>query len=97
MIEAKTVLELFEGHPERWCKCQPALDKTGSPIYPTHPSAASWCLVGACHAVYGFGTDATARACKAIKKAVGDVDHMGEFNDTHTFEEVLEVVRKAGV
>lgn len=89
MIEAKTVLELFEGHPERWTRHAYAMTETGNITNPKSPNAISWCLMGACTLI---GVSFT---------PLYDLlpDGITNFNDNPntTFDEVLDLVRKAGI
>lgn len=96
MNKPATVLELFEGHPERWTQGTFARDRNGCDIDPESTGAATWCLSGAMKLVYEYETrefdDAYSRASKLI-----DGNRCCAFNDEHTFKEVLEIVRQAGI
>jgi hypothetical protein len=99
MIESKfkTVLELYEGHPERWTQGVMARDSGGDRTCVLSEFATQWCLVGALRLVYGLTSKKYDPAWQKLKRVIGEDSYTAMFNDEHTFEEVLEVVRKAGV
>jgi hypothetical protein len=93
----KTVLELFEGHPERWTKGAFAKNANGDCRMTCDPEAVCFCLLGGLTLVYGYNLGTAEKAEQLqIPKGYTGVD---DFNDAPgtTFEMVLEVVRKAGV
>lgn len=93
-----SVLELYEGHPERWTQGINARDVNGHSVtYPCNPTAVSWCLLGA----IGFVSQATTNShamTEKVRAIIGSV-YVTQFNDDpkRTFEEVLDVVRRAGI
>lgn len=103
-IEPKpqTVQELFEGHPERWCKRAAYQDGEANA---THPDAAvSCCILGAIDWVYGEGEDAPIirQEMRNRMKNVLGMDWSGDiplFNDNYItdFDKMLEKVKTAGI
>lgn len=93
MIEAKTVLELYEGHPERWTTGEIATDTKGNSTGASDRNAVCWCLFGATFLVYG--SEGSEKRSK-LRELTPQRDII-QFNDTHTFDEVLDLVRKAGI
>lgn len=93
MIKASSVFELFNGHPERWTRGALARRADGSDTTADDEKAVAFCMVGACQRVYGVGNakDEVLR----IREACGG--SAVEFNRTHTFEEVVDAVRRSGV
>lgn len=107
--EAKTVLELYEGHPERWHKGCAARDEAGNDCY--EALATSVCISRACGLIHydvkhriDQGPDPVGVAvnkCLALVNEISDEKFLAlhHWNDRkeRTFEEVLELVRRAGV
>jgi hypothetical protein len=91
----KTVLELFEGHPERWVKGSEARSEYGHMCRPTHKAAVCWCLVGALSFVYRNEVE----HWQAMRRVFQFVKSIRTWNDdsNRTFDELLDLVRRAGV
>lgn len=101
MIEPKpkTVLELFEGHPERWIKRGGALDETGDSCWGKFDRAVKFCLYGACKYIYD-PTYKLEQRPKEITRLYNSInDSVVEWNDApeRTFEEVLAKVKELGI
>lgn len=104
----ETVLELFENHPERWIQRAYATNAEGDHVSPNEPKAICWCLVGAIRYIYLYSGnqnyiesqnryhDAQNKIESIVFKKY-QMDGLLSFNDSHEFNEVLDVVRKAGV
>lgn len=96
-----TVLELFEGHIERWTTKTFSRDSSGNVTGIQSPHTTCWCLLGAIWFIYDrpeFG-DAISRAAEAVKKLYDTDIGIAEWQDQpeRTFEEVLEVVKEAKI
>lgn len=89
VVEA--VIELFEGHPERWTKDAYARTENGNVIGPREDNAVSWCLLGAFDK---FGDQSTTNdityLLSRLVRAKGSVD----FNDdpNTTFEDFMNAL-----
>ena len=102
--DATTVLQLFENHPERWCKGSLAKDKYGNNVPFNCDNAASWCLAGSLYKIYG--NDYHQHTLNLIISqmfrkngiAIGTASTTG-FNDNSatTFKDILTVVKEAGI
>lgn len=89
-----TVAELLADE-SRWCQDAEAKDENGIPCAEWSEVAASWCIEGACIAVYGL-----VKADEQIRKVGSVIGHcVYRWNDTpgRTHAEVLAAVRKAGI
>lgn len=89
----KTVADLLED-PSRWTKDAIARDSEDHELdYATDPKAAKWCLLGAIDVVYpipkrfGIAYDIRAKTKSSVSA----------FNDHHSHEEVLNLVREMGI
>lgn len=81
----KTVVELFEGHPERWCQIDPAQDINGYPCGPLESQAVCFCIRGAIMFIYGNPY------AKVKNLLIENKISLAAWNDApeRTFEEVL--------
>lgn len=98
MIEAKTVLELYHGHPERWTQGSIAVRETdGCPVWSGHPEAIKWCLMGALLKVYP-SDDERQRIVQRISAKLNEQSLM-RWNDSNErkFEDVVDVCRELGI
>lgn len=98
-IKAATVLELFEGHPERWIKHRSAVNASNQTVAMASPEACKWCLVGAFYKVYADCltiVQALERCRKVLPSEFGSICELNDASAS-TFEQVLDVVRKASV
>ncbi len=88
----KTILELFEGHPERWTTKAGAKDINGKGVDADSDKAACWCIQGAYIRVHGFTQ-------YMHDNSINYVSGLHTWNDApeRTFEEVLEKVRELGI
>ena len=85
------VKEFLSG-PEVWTQGVIARDKNNKPVFINHPGAVKWCLVGAICKCYDCRND------KLIISLLYDkVGLVGNFNDTHTFEEVKALVEEMDI
>lgn len=82
----RTVLELYEGYPERWCQ---GISRSAG--------GARCCLMGALNFVYGYPRGEWYDSLSQAMVEFGHIMTVSRFNDTHTFDEVLALVRRAGV
>lgn len=89
MQQYPTVAEML-ADKQRWTQHAFARDAKGHGVPPLSPAAVCVCLSTAIRLVYsGRGK---VNAHDAIHEATGE--HPMVFNDTHTHEEVLELVRR---
>ncbi len=89
-----SVLELYEGHPERWTQGGSAFNASGDLVATCSPHAVCWCIVGACALVYG--TEFMGKVRIVTEAAGMFTDHWND-HPNRTFDEVLDLVRRAGV
>ena len=75
--------------PETWCQRAYALDDQHRQVPPRSPAACRWCAVGWLIKTFGFGF---MREEEALWRA-GKMS-LTTFNDTHTFEEVRDLLRR---
>lgn len=89
----KSVLELFDGHPERWTKYVYNKDANGSP-YVSDNNAVCWCLSGAMIYIYGNN-----KRWELMEKHETNGFNFVCFNDNSktTFEDVLNKVRELNI
>lgn len=101
----KTVVELFEGHPERWTQGTFSKDAAGNITHISSPHTMCWCLTGAIWFVYDnleFG-NAVSRTTEAIKKLhhyhQDTIISLASWQDQpeRTFEEVFAVAKEAKI
>lgn len=94
----KTVLELFEGHPERWTQFADARNERNKCVAASSDQACKWCLVGALLLVY---LDEGQKYGEMRRKVLvaADASCVTDWNDAHerTFSEVVELCRKAQI
>jgi hypothetical protein len=89
--KTKTLLEFFEGHPERWTQRTIARDAHGNTTL-NRESACAFCLIGA--AIH-IGIDTSLVFNQCIKR-LGTKGSM--FNDScETFDEFMDGLRKLGL
>jgi hypothetical protein len=102
--ECKTVAELLET-PERWIKGKHVRLNNGEEgnigldiLNSDLKKACAFCLEGAIIYLYGYGTDEALAATTNVRLCL-DTDYIFQFNDnpSTTHQQVLEVVRKAGI
>lgn len=91
-----TVLELFEGHPERWTQCTCARNASGGITGINSDEATRWCLVGAIKLVYGKRFP---KPTDILREIIPGEVGITKFNDSPstTFDMVLEKVKEAGI
>ena len=89
-----SVVELFQGHPERWTQTATARRADGTETEADDPQAVSFCIVGGCQRVYGIGK--AAAAILKIRDFCGTAT-VAEYNNTHSFEDIFAVVKEAAV
>lgn len=92
----KTVVELFEGHPERWIKGNYGEDLEGIACLSKSPFACKWCLQGAINKVYADDADKRFNTNIKLRASVG---MLFDWNDApeRTFEEVLAKCKELGI
>lgn len=85
-IEAKTLLEFFEGHPERFTTKNAAEDKHGNEVSHLSSDAIRWCVIGAA-ALLGI----------SYRKLYTQIPTIVTWTQTHSFNELIELLRRVGV
>lgn len=96
----KTVVELFEGHPERWTQGTFSRDAAGNVTRVSSPHTMCWCLSGAIWFIYD-GPEFS----KAVMRVAMVLDNHGcdlgiaawQDRPEHTFEEVFAVAKQAQI
>lgn len=100
IFKPATLLELFEGHPERWTKKQPARTESGRPCHHTSFNAICFCVSGGARFVYGDQADRIIDRIEAVFETYGfrhrSVILFNDDKDT-TFDMILGLVKEAGV
>lgn len=86
------ISELLDS-PEKWTQQACARDANDFSVSEWDTLAVSWCLVGAAHRCYG-DNDADWILLR-LRQVINGSPVL--FNDSHTYAEVMDVVRKAGV
>ena len=99
-MEAKVTQLLAD--PSRWTHKANARDARGYAITANDPAAKSWCLHGAMHHCYGYGTSKFSAAHARVEQLLDARRYRGgliAWNDTpgRTYDEVMDLVRRAGV
>lgn len=93
------LLNFFKQGRECWCKGSFARDRHGNSVGVTNSEAVSFCLVGALARFYpekkGFH-DASIRLANTVVKAMPGISVSG-FNDSASYDQLLEVLESAGV
>lgn len=94
----KTVVELFEGHPERWYKSQEEMGGAWKNAMMTTPC----CIFGACQIVYGdFKTELCTNILDKLQNSLGlnSRSELFKWNDAPetTFEEVLAKCKELNI
>ena len=94
MKQAPTRLEILEevrwilDKPENWIKGSMAHDAQGERVYPTSPTAVSFCIYGAC--LKAGMNDSTNNIYGAINRVEKDYNFLlSAFNDSSTHPQVL--------
>jgi hypothetical protein len=90
-----TLLEFYENHPERWTQGAFARDSLGVSVPVGDDLAVCFCLVGAIGKLGLYDASAITRVL--VRGGYGYEHGIVDFNDSHTFNEVLAVVREAGI
>lgn len=82
-------------NPDSWIKYSLARNATGQECKPTDYAAAKFCLLGAVEKVTGSTESKDfANICDALKNNI-DSEYISIFNDSHTHEEVLNMLNRA--
>jgi len=79
--------------PEKWTTGELARDKDGNKCDPLSPEAVCWCIEGAYRRVYGYDMEAIIGVF--LIRQLGLTETAFRFNDSHTFEEVRQVLINA--
>lgn len=80
--------------PDKWTTGAFARDIDGNVISPLSKEARSWCLAGAASKCYlNLGDDI--KVTQKIYDAVGETPPA--YNDTHTYEDVIQLVRSLDI
>lgn len=84
--------------PEKWCQKFYALTADGEDAFGWNEGTCKWCMLGAIQHCYSSHDrqEAVIRLYATLNKKYGTNDPIG-FNDTHTFEEVRQVLIDADV
>ena len=93
-----TVAELLSDE-SKWTRHFYARDSKGQCVNPEEPEAVSWCLVGALTKCYGREPPFTSFKYQKVRNLIKAISNhqVIAYNDSHTYEEIMEIVRKAGV
>lgn len=76
----------------KWCKNDAAKDKNGNAVIPTSNDACKWCLVGAIDKCYTDSTeDIWFKIYMYLHTSIGD------FNDSHNFEDIKNLVEELDI
>ena len=95
------VLDLLND-PKRWTQATNARDANGKDVYSCDPKAVMWCMIGAIERIYQDGVS-RGNAVDALDNAIDilhdDLDSkcIGDFNDTHTHEQVIRLLKEAKI
>lgn len=89
----KTVVELFENHPERWTKGSMAKNSLGESVSISDERAVCWCLYGAFTYIYAFNSSSN-DFCKNFPNGL-----VTTWNDDpeRTFKEVLNKCKELNI
>jgi hypothetical protein len=87
--------------PSKWTKEYVARDANGYPTQPLNEEAVSWCMMGAITKCYSY-TDEAMTVTDKIAKSIRELNNLkaeriSVYNDTHTYEEVIQVLKNADV
>ena len=93
--EYKTVEELLSD-PKRWTQSHSARNAHGMPVSVFSPEATCFCLYGALRRVYASNIVLYEKSSSKLKN-LPLPDGYVQYNDTHTHEEVMALVKKAKV
>lgn len=95
----QTVEQLFNGDPKRWTTSYWAKDEHGHFCDEKSPEAVCWCLAGAIFLVHGNeAVTALAKVLKVIQAKYGEHHwSVPRWQDEVTFDDVMAVVREAGI
>lgn len=101
MKRPKTIVELFQNHPERWLQRCNSRNRFGERVRPSDPSARCWCLFGAACYIYPLGASEIIRK---LERVLGlyygkEFSSTVEYNDRPecTVNDIIAVAREAGV
>lgn len=92
------VLDLFS-YESKWGQGTAARDKYSEPTGLHSEDAESWCLLGAIEKVYGIGrySEMKRKLLEFLPSQYnGNIIHFNDSTST-TFEQVLDLVKKAGI
>ena len=78
----------------KWTRGSFAKDISGENVTNNDPNAVCWCVFGAILKVYSNEVDLENAILKLSDTVGGGIVN---FNDTHSYEEVITDVRKAGI
>jgi len=84
---AKKLIDFYGGDETKWTQGAFARTRTGVVINPSNPEAACWCLRGAVASLFASSSEGWKNQ-DALDAVLGDVEAIN-FNDTHTFSEVI--------
>lgn len=89
-----TALELLKD-PSKWIQGNMAKDINNNIVPYDSKEAYKFCLIGALYKVYGYGT----KECDEAIKRMNVFPHINliQFNDNHTHQEVLNLLKEAKV
>lgn len=82
---------------DRWTTRQGARDFKGNPVGVIDERATCWCMLGAIAKCHGAAMHDKVRVVKGVLRDRNIDVCPAKFNDTHTYEEVLEVLKEADV
>ena len=80
---------------KNWTQQCFARNASGAPVSFLSPQATKWCLSGHIERWYDLGEITTKELLEFYRKFAEVTDSIiAKYNDTHTFEQVMEAVRK---
>ncbi len=100
VLECSTIADLL-ADPKRWTTCALARNSLGDPVLEDDPSATCWCLAAAGRRIYGLRQGWRHRLEDAILKLYpeshDDYNSVVFFNNAHTHDEIMAVLREAAI
>lgn len=100
----KTILELYENHPERWTqRVNARTEKWGEVCRASDPRACRWCLWAAISYIYGMHSTKFFDSYYKLQITLGTYGLWGTdivgYNDSsdRNHQEIVNLVREAGV
>lgn len=94
--------DFFNKSRECWCRGALAKDRHGNTVSISSPNAVSFCLAGAVYVTYGpHCNSVVAKLLQTLRanpeKYNNTVNGLAHFNDTATYEQLMELLKTAAV